>query len=86
MLQNLKQQLTTKGSLYCSVRVVPKASKTEVMEIMADGSYKIRVAAPPKEGKANAALIKFLKKELAASEVKIISGKTERIKLVRITA
>jgi uncharacterized protein (TIGR00251 family) len=52
---------------------------------MADGTYKIRVAAPPEGGKANAELLKFLKKSLGLSEATIISGQTDRTKLIRLT-
>lgn len=49
-------------------------------------TYKIRLKAVPEKGKANEELIKFLSKELALpkDKIEIISGKTERIKLIRI--
>jgi len=52
---------------------------------MADETYKIRVSAPATDGKANAELLRFLKKSLGASDAMIVSGKTDRIKLVKIT-
>jgi uncharacterized protein len=54
----------------------------------ADGRayLKVRVAAPPVEGAANAALIAFLAKALGRprSSLHIVSGETARLKLVEI--
>jgi uncharacterized protein (TIGR00251 family) len=51
-----------------------------------EGSLKIRLTAPPVEGKANRALQSFLAKRLhiAKGDVQIISGHTSRIKRVRL--
>jgi len=53
---------------------------------MADGTLKIRIAAPPEKGKANTELIKFLSKhfDLPKNQITIISGKTEPLKLIKI--
>src|SRR3972149_4486436 len=40
-----------------TVRVTPRARRTEVAEILEDGTSRVRVAAPPVEGKAKAALM-----------------------------
>ena len=84
-LEQLKSALSQKSPLYIRIKVVPKSPKNEIVEIMADETYKIRVAAPATDGKANAELLRFLKKTLGASEAMIVSGKTDRIKLVKIT-
>ena len=52
---------------------------------MEDGTYKIRIKAQPVRGQANIALLKFLKKELKASEVAIVSGGRDKVKLIRIS-
>ncbi|MBN1258348.1 YggU family protein [Candidatus Peregrinibacteria bacterium] len=75
--------LKAKSLLYIRVKVLPKSPKNEIAEIMEDGTYKIRVAAPAEKGKANAELCKFLKKTLGA-EASIVSGQTDRMKLVRL--
>ena len=85
LLELLQHQLILKNPLYIRVKAVPKSQKNEIVELMADQTYKIRVAAPAEGGKANAELVRFLKKALGATAVKIISGKTDRIKLVRIS-
>jgi uncharacterized protein len=86
LINNLKSELQKKNPLYIKVKVVPKSPKTEITDIMADGTYKIRVAAPPTDGKANAELLKFLKKGLGLSEASIISGQTDRVKLIKLSA
>jgi len=53
---------------------------------MEDGSLKIRLTAPPVDGAANEALVKFLSETLSISKskVEIVSGHTGRQKIVRI--
>lgn len=69
---------------YISLRVVPNAQKTEIKELMGDGeTWKIRVKAAPEKGKANAEILRFLKKEYRV-EAEIISGKTDSRKLLKI--
>jgi uncharacterized protein len=71
---------------YIRIKVIPGAPKTEIKSTMADGTIKIAVAAAPEKGKANLALIKFLAEEFNVSKnnIKIISGVSDRIKLVKI--
>jgi uncharacterized protein (TIGR00251 family) len=68
-----------------SVRVVPRASKSEVAGLY-DGALRIRVAAPPVEGAANRALVKFLAKrfKVPPAAVKLVSGSNSRNKIIRI--
>jgi len=53
---------------------------------MEDGSLKIRLTAPPVDGAANEALIKFLSDtlDLSKSQVEIVSGQTSREKRIKI--
>jgi uncharacterized protein (TIGR00251 family) len=69
-----------------AVRVTPRARKNEISEIMSDGTVKIRVTAPPVDGKANEALIEFLADVLDVSpkKIEIVAGATGRNKLVSI--
>ncbi len=52
-----------------------------------DGRLKIAVAAPPVDGKANAALIRFFSKKLnmPPSRIRIVSGETGRRKRLLFT-
>ena len=53
---------------------------------MHDGCIKIRLAAPPVDGAANAALIEFVAERLgiARSRVRIVSGQSARRKRLEI--
>lgn len=74
------------GSVRVNVYVQPRASKSEVVGPHGD-AFKIRLAAPPVEGEANEELIRFLAKLLrtAASNVSIVSGASNRRKVVEIS-
>jgi len=77
---------------YLRIKVIPRSNKTEIAEIMKDQAgektIKIRIKAVPEKGKANKELIKFISKELKISkdDIKIISGKTDKLKLIKINA
>lgn len=64
------------------VKVIPRSPKTEIVGKMADGTLKIRVAAPPEKNKANDELIRFLAEHYGVDQVKIISGHTSALKMV----
>jgi len=68
------------------VKVVPKSSRNEILGPMADGTLKVRIAAAPEKGKANAELCAFLARHYGVpkSAVTILSGQTSPRKLVRI--
>jgi len=70
-----------------AVRVTPRASKNRIVDILSDGTVKIHLTAPPVEGKANEALVKFLASILnvPVSRVEIVAGATGRDKLVAVT-
>ncbi len=72
-----------KNGVVIALRVVPRASKSEVCGLMGD-ALKVRLQAPPVDGKANKALIKFLSKELGVPQrsIEILSGETGRNKSV----
>ncbi len=73
-------------SMTLQIKVIPRAPKTELAGTMADGTLKVRIAAPPDQGKANAELIRFLAShyKVPESDIKILSGQTSTRKLVRI--
>jgi len=75
-----------KSGAALAVRVTPRSARNEIAEILSDGTVRVRLTAPPVEGKANAALIKFLAKVLgvAPSRLEIVAGETGRDKLVSI--
>jgi uncharacterized protein (TIGR00251 family) len=71
--------------LVLQVHIQPRASKDELVGPHGN-SLKVRITAPPVEGKANAHLIKFLAKTfgVAKSQVSLLSGETGRSKRLRI--
>jgi uncharacterized protein (TIGR00251 family) len=73
--------------LHLFVRVQPKASKDEFAEVQ-EGRIRIRITAPPVDGKANTHLIKFLAKAFAVAKsgIQIKSGETGRYKHLCITS
>jgi uncharacterized protein (TIGR00251 family) len=72
--------------LRISVKVIPKSSRTEVVEIQADGTLRVKVAAAPEKGRANAALCEFLADEfgVARSKVEVVAGHTSARKIVMV--
>ncbi|MDZ8117866.1 DUF167 domain-containing protein [Pontiella agarivorans] len=73
--------------LILNVRAVPRASRDELAGLMGD-ALKVRIQAPPVDGKANAYLIKFLSKhwKIPKSAIKILSGETGRNKRLRVAS
>ena len=67
------------------LHIQPGAKKTEAAGLHGE-ALKIRLAAPPVDGKANAALIAFLADRLgvARAAIDILSGDTSRAKRVRV--
>ncbi len=66
--------------------MIPRSAKTEMAGEMADGTLKIRIAAPPEKGKANDVLCAFLARHFAVAReaVTIVSGHAAALKLVRV--
>ena len=69
-----------------AVRVSPRAGRTEIAEVMADGTVKIRLTAAPVDGEANQQLIRFLADALKVprSRIEIVAGATGRDKIVSV--
>jgi uncharacterized protein len=68
-----------------TIRVSPNASKTEIAG-RGGGVLRIRLAAPPVDGKANEKLIEFLADEFEVpkSSIRIVSGATSKTKIVEL--
>ncbi|MBI2893107.1 MAG: YggU family protein [Deltaproteobacteria bacterium] len=73
------------GSVSFDVRVQPRSRKTAMTGTEGD-RVKIALQAPPVDGKANEALVRFLAEELGVgrSSVEILRGETGRNKTVRV--
>lgn len=81
-----RQQKQTEISATIAVRIQPRASKNSIMR-MEDGSFKIRLTAPPVDGAANEALVALLAGSLHVSKstIEIVYGHTAREKRVKIS-
>jgi len=72
------------------IKVNPGSAQNKILGKFLDEKgeeyLKINLTAPPQDGKANEALIKFLAKEfkISKSQIEIIRGETARIKLLKI--
>ena len=74
-----------KGSAL-AVRVTPRASRNEIVELLDDGTIKVRIAAPPSDNEANETLIEFLSEILGIpkSRLDIVAGVSGRDKLIAV--
>ncbi|MBI4299706.1 MAG: YggU family protein [Chloroflexi bacterium] len=68
-----------------SVHVQPNAKRSEVVG-MAEGIFRVRIAAPPSEGRANEALLAFLADALGVKrrDVSLVRGASSREKVVEV--
>ena len=68
-----------------AVRLTPRGGRDRI-DGVADGALLVRVAAPPVDDAANAALVRLLAHELgvAGSDVTIEAGRTARRKVVQV--
>jgi hypothetical protein len=76
----------TKEGLLLAIRVIPRSARDEIVGTHGN-ALKIRLNAPPVDGKANAQLIRFLGERLGvpASRIQIVRGQTAREKQVLVT-
>lgn len=75
------------GSVLVEVHVMPNAAKTQIQGLY-DGALRVRLHAPPVDGKANLALQAWLAQtlEIPKSAVELVRGATARRKQLRIAA
>ncbi len=74
-----------KGSAL-AVRVTPRASHNEIVELMEDGTIKVRIDAPPSDSEVNETLLSFLAEVLGVpkSRLDIVAGASGRDKLISV--
>jgi uncharacterized protein (TIGR00251 family) len=73
------------GRVRFAVRVQPRASRSEIVGLHGD-ALQVRLAAPPVDGAANAALVELLAAALGVPRraVRVAAGATSRGKIVEV--
>jgi uncharacterized protein (TIGR00251 family) len=74
------------GSCLLAIKAIPGASRSEVSGVFGE-AIKVKVQAPPVEGRANEALLKFLAQslDLPPRSLSLARGDTSRHKLVKVS-
>ena len=69
-----------------TLRILPNSSKNEI--IKADGAIKVKITAPPVDGKANKALLELLSKtfKIPKTSFSIVKGETSKDKTLSVKA
>ncbi len=69
-----------------SLRVQPGAKRTALLARLASGEYKVAVAAPPLEGRANEAVVELMSELLGIKrrQVTVARGTSSRSKSIEI--
>lgn len=77
----------SQGARRIEVRVQPRASSNEIVGYR-NGVLRVRLQAPPVDGAANEALVRFLADEFGVPrrQIRIISGSRSRNKIVEVEA
>ncbi|MDR2534739.1 MAG: DUF167 domain-containing protein [Treponema sp.] len=73
----------TETQIYLHVKALPGASKSQMLEVKA-GRLRVKIAAPPEDGKANAELCAFLAKRFDCPKkaVSLYAGEKSRLKTI----
>jgi hypothetical protein len=69
-----------------AIRITPRASRSEIAEIMNDGTIKVRLTTSSHAEEANQALVQFLAQvlQVAVEQVEVVAGQNGKDKLVSI--
>ena len=69
-----------------AVRVTPRASRNQIVDMLNDGTIKVHLASEPSDDETNIELVSFLAEVLGVpkSRVEIVAGESGRDKLVSV--
>lgn len=69
-----------------AVRITPRASQNQVVEILEDGTVRIHLVASPTEDNVNVELVNYLSQILAVpkSRIEVVAGETSFDKIVSV--
>ncbi len=81
-----RTKLEKSGECTLCLKVRPGAQRTAVRGVLLDGTIKIDIVAIREDGKANAALLKFLSETFAISRhnITIFTGQSSSKKVIKI--
>lgn len=81
----MKWLIEAKDGCVITVKVTPRAAKSEILGAESEW-LRVRVKAPPVDGKANTALIALFADVLGLHKrsVSVVAGRTARLKRVRV--
>lgn len=84
--QEIIERLQRDGRVVIALKVIPKASRNEIVGVMEDGCLKLKITAAPEKGKANAAVCDYLADQFGVSRrnVTLLRGETSHMKQVEI--
>lgn len=84
-LSNFSYIKTNKNGVDLHFKVIPNASKSEIIEVFEE-HIKIKLKAPPIDGKANKELVLFLSDffKIPKSKIDILKGEKNKLKTVHI--
>jgi uncharacterized protein (TIGR00251 family) len=87
-VDTLREKLRRDGQVTFQVKITPKSSRNSVAGAMEDGTLRLKIAAVPEKGKANAEICVFLGElfGVAKTNVEIVRGHTGSVKLVAVKA
>jgi len=76
----------SKSYTILKIQIQPKSSRNQIVGFH-DGRLKIKIAAPPVDGKANESLIEFLAKtfKTSKSNIEILKGHTSKLKTIKLS-
>jgi uncharacterized protein (TIGR00251 family) len=68
-----------------TIKVIPRSSQNSI-QMLLDGTYKVKLTAAPVDGQANEMLVNLLAKEFSVSKnnIHIIKGASSKVKVVEI--
>ena len=80
-------RLEKTGAVIVDIHVIANAART-VASGLHDGALRVRLNAPPVDGKANSTLVQWLAQELdiPRAQVELIRGQTSKRKQLRVSA
>ena len=86
MIDRQRRELANTGLTTFLLKVRPHAQSTRFRGPLGNDIYKVDIAAPVEDGKANEELIRFMAEafDVHRSHVEILSGWTGREKVVRV--